>query len=79
MTQPSRRDRMRPAELVGFAAVLAVFVGLVVLLSTRDFSLAVVFLGVVFIVVLVVVAMLGLSVKTPPPPRDHHDDQPPSH
>lgn len=66
---PSRRDRLRPIELVGFAGVLAIFAGLVVLLTLRtkegivDFTRAGVVTGVVFIVVLLVVALIGLGTK----------------
>ncbi|RGE17355.1 ABC transporter ATP-binding protein [Leucobacter sp. wl10] len=58
---PSRRDRLRPLELVGFAAVLGVFAGLVVLMATRDWVLALIFLGVGFIVSVVIVALVGLG------------------
>ncbi|GGL03044.1 type IV secretory pathway VirB3-like protein [Curtobacterium luteum] len=61
MSTPSRRDRLRPAELLGISAIVAVFVGLVVLISTREAQLAVIFLGVAFIVVVVVLAMLQLA------------------
>ena len=54
MTTPSRRDRLRPAELLGISAIIAVFTGLVVLFSTRELQLAVIFLGIAFIVVVVV-------------------------
>ncbi len=60
---PSRRDRLRPLELVGFAAVLAVFAGLVVLLTTRDLALAGIFAGIGFIIVLMMVALIGLGGK----------------
>jgi amino acid permease len=59
---PRRRDRTRPLELLGLSAVLAVFTGLVVLMSTRDVLLALIFLGIAFIVSLVVLAMLSLAV-----------------
>jgi uncharacterized membrane protein HdeD (DUF308 family) len=62
---PSRKDRTRPAELLVFAGVLAIFVGLVVLLATRAPILALVALGIVFIVSLVVLAMLTLTVRPP--------------
>jgi amino acid permease len=62
MSTPSRRERTRPLELLGLSAVLAVFVGLVVLMSTRDLVLALIFLGIAFIVALVVLAMLALAV-----------------
>ncbi|MCJ1713970.1 hypothetical protein ACLBWP_08680 [Microbacterium sp. M1A1_1b] len=61
MTTPSRRDRLRPVELLGISAIVAVFVGLVVLFSTREVTLALIFLGVAFIVVVVVLAMLQLA------------------
>jgi len=54
---------MRPAEFVGMAAVLALFVGLIVLMSTREPLLALVFFGVAFIVTLVVIALFVLGVK----------------
>jgi uncharacterized membrane protein len=61
MTTPSRRDRLRPVELLGISAVIAVVTGLVVLMSTREFMLSVIFFGVGFIVVVVVLAMLQLA------------------
>lgn len=59
---PSRRDRMRPLELVGLAGAVGVFAGLVVGLATREWVLAAVFFGAIFIVSLVVLAMLSLAV-----------------
>jgi hypothetical protein len=75
MTQPSRKDRLRPAELLGFCGVLAVFVGVVVLLSTRDVALAAIGLGITFIIAAVVVAMLLLTGKpdTETPDEDDSD------
>lgn len=62
-TPPSRRDRTRPVELLGLSGVLALFIGLVVLMSTREIVLSLIFLGVAFIVALVVLAMLSLAVR----------------
>ena len=62
MAAPRKRDRTRPAELLGLAAVFAVFAGLVVLMSTREIVLALIFAGIGFIVSLVVLAMLALAV-----------------
>lgn len=62
-TPPSRRDRTKPAELLILSAVMAVFVGLVVLMSTRQIELALIFLGVTFIVALVGLAMLALAMR----------------
>jgi len=64
MTTPSRRDRLRPAELLVISAVIAVFTGAVVLFSTREFTLALVFLGIAFVVVVVVLAMLQLATSS---------------
>jgi bacteriorhodopsin len=64
MTTPTRRDRLRPVELLGISAVIAVVVGLVVLMSTREVTLSLVFFGVGFIVVVVVMAMLQLTSTT---------------
>jgi len=66
---PTRRDRLRPVELIGFAAVLAVFAGLIMLLVLRtgddvpDFARAGIVAGIVFIVVVLVLALLGLGGK----------------
>lgn len=63
MTTPSRRERVRPAELLGLSAVFAVFTGLIVLMATREFNLAAIFLCIAFIVAVVVLAMLSLASK----------------
>ncbi len=75
MNQPSRRDRTRPAELVLFSAGLALFAGLIILMSTRHFGASVISTGVVFIVVLVVVAMLALTQKPDDDERLDLDEQ----
>ena len=62
MSKPPLRDRLRPLELLGISAALGIFAGLVVLMATREWVLALVFLGVAFIVSLVVLAMLALAV-----------------
>jgi hypothetical protein len=61
---PDRRDRTRPAELLGLSAVLAVFVAAVAFMSTRDIVLGLIALGVTFIVVLVIVATLALTITS---------------
>lgn len=63
MTEPSRRDRTRPVELLALAGGFGLFTGLVVLLSTRDVVLSLIFAGVAFIVGLVVLAMLALATR----------------
>ncbi|MCU1514741.1 MAG: hypothetical protein JWO10_1831 [Microbacteriaceae bacterium] len=57
------RDRTRPVEFLGIALIVALFIGLVVLGSTRQPTLALIFFGVTFIVTLVTIAMLALAVK----------------
>ncbi|MDQ1570877.1 MAG: hypothetical protein QOF79_1551 [Actinomycetota bacterium] len=61
MTEPTRKDRFRPLELLILSAIVAVFVGLVVGASTRDIFLGAIFLGVAFIVTLVVLATLAIT------------------
>lgn len=74
---PTRRDRMRPLELVGLAGAIGVFVGLVVGLSTREWVLAAIFFGAIFIVSLVVLAMLSLAAGSPTDELSGSDDERP--
>lgn len=74
MTEPTRRERLRPAELLGISGVVAVAIGVIAYFATRALLVAVVFLGVAFIVTVVVFAMLLLAVT----PRRGPDDEPPS-
>jgi hypothetical protein len=60
---PTRRDRFLPVELLGISAGLAVFVGLIVLVATREFVLAGVGLGVTFIISVVLLALFALAFK----------------
>jgi len=69
---PSRRDRTRPAELLGLSAVFGVFVGGIVLLGSRDLMLGLISLGVTFIVSLVILATLSITV-TPPSADERRD------
>lgn len=57
---------MRPAELLGLSAVFGAFAGLVVLMTTRDIILALIFFGVAFILSVVFIAMLVLAMKPNP-------------
>jgi hypothetical protein len=74
-TPPSRRDRFRPIELLAFAAIVAVFVGVVAAGSTRDIRLGGIFAGVGFIVSLVVLATLAITTKPDLEERRDIDDQ----
>lgn len=69
MTKPSLRERFRPAELIGLSAAFALFLGLVVAMITKDWVMAGIGFGIVFIVSLVVLAMLALTASA-------HDDDP---
>ena len=75
MTTPTWRQRLRPLELLVIAAVLGVFVGLTVLMATRQPMLGVIFAGVAFIVSLVGLAMLALSTAPTSEERDDLADQ----
>jgi hypothetical protein len=61
--KPSRRDRLRPLELLVMSAVVGVFIGLVVAGSVRNIALGGIFAGVGFIVALVVLATLAITTK----------------
>lgn len=69
MTEPGSRITLRPAELVGLAALVAVFVGLITLMVTRDLIFSVIVFGGAFVLDLVVLAMLMLAI-TPNRPAD---------
>lgn len=68
--RPSWRERARPAEVLGLAGALALFVGLGVLFATREPLLAVEFFGAAFIASVVVCATLLLAISKPEPPED---------
>jgi len=72
---PSRRDRFRPVELLVFAAIVGVFIGLVVVFSTREWELGGIFAGVGFIVALVVLATLAITTHPDEEERRDIDDQ----
>jgi len=63
MTQPSRKDRMRPIEYLLFAGGIALFSGLVTLLTTRDIIVTVIIFGIIFILGLMTLALLALAMK----------------
>lgn len=68
--RPTWRERARPAEVLGLAGFLALFVGLGVLFATREPLLAVEFFGAAFIASVVVCATLLLAISKPEPPED---------
>ena len=73
--KPSRSEILKPAELVGLSGVMALFLGLVILMSTREPVLALIGFGVTFIVVLVVIAMLVLGIKPNDAEKTDLDEQ----
>ena len=63
MSTPTLRDRLKPVELLIVSALLGIFTGLVVLMSSRDLILSSISFGIVFIVCLVAMAMFVLAIK----------------
>lgn len=60
---PTRRQKLKPFEYLVFAAVAGGFIGLVVMLSVRDVTLALIFGGIGFIATLLLTATMMLSIK----------------
>jgi len=69
MTEPRTRIALRPAELVALAALVAVFVGLITLMVTRELVFSLIVFGATFVIGLVTLAMLMLAM-TPNRPAD---------
>lgn len=67
---PTRRDKTRPAELLGLSAVIGVVIGVIVYFATKNLLFSAEAAGVAFIVTLVVFAMLLLAIS----PRRGSDD-----
>jgi len=63
-------ERVRPGEVLGLSAVLALFVGVGVILASRSWLLAVEFGGAAFVVSIVVCATLLLAISKPEPPDE---------
>jgi VIT1/CCC1 family predicted Fe2+/Mn2+ transporter len=74
MTEPTRRERLRPLELIGMSAIIGVAFGVITYFAIRDLLVAVEVLAGAFIVSLVVFAMLLLAVT--PPKRDDDRSSP---
>ena len=73
--KPTRSELLKPAELVGISAAMALFVGLTILLATRNWALSSIALGITFIVALVVIAMLALGMKPNDAEKNDLDEQ----
>jgi len=65
MTGPTWRQRLKPLELVGLAAVLGVFGGVIALVGSQSIEVALVLAGIAFIAALLVLAMLALATGDP--------------
>ncbi|UCR88291.1 hypothetical protein [Mycetocola spongiae] len=61
--KPTRREILRPAELLVMALIFAVFAGLIALMSSRDPMLSAILAGIAFIVGVIGLAMFSLAVK----------------
>ncbi|TFC02697.1 hypothetical protein E3O42_08065 [Cryobacterium adonitolivorans] len=82
--KPSRSEILKPVELVAISAGMGLFVGLTILLATRNWALSSIALGITFIVALVVIAMLALGMKPDAAEKSDLDEQnqtgePPAH
>lgn len=71
----ARNDKTRPAELVGLSALAGGFLGGIVLIVTRDLTLAAVAGGGGFVVTIVTLAMivLAMSPNVSKPSINPHD------
>ena len=76
--RPRRVRAIRPGDVLGLSAVLALFAGVGVLIATRNLLLAVEFAGAGFIVSIVVCATLLLAISKPDP-GDFPDDSTSGH
>jgi len=77
--KPSRREVLRPAELVGGSAILGVFTGLIMWMGSRSWIVAVIGFGVAFIVALVVTALFVQSIKPKDDEQAELDEQDAAH
>lgn len=75
METPSLRDRLRPLELLGLSAVIGLFTGLVLVLTTREWWLAAIGFGVAFILSVMTIALLALSATPNEDERTDLDEQ----
>lgn len=75
MEKPSIRERLRPFELLGISAVIGLFTGLVILLTTREWWLAGIGFGTAFILAVMMIALLALSAKPNAAEQSDLDEQ----
>lgn len=63
MRKPTKRELLRPWELLAGALLLSAFVAVIVLAGTRNLSYAAITLGGVFIIALMGLSMFSLAIK----------------
>lgn len=73
MNQPTRREKLRPAEYVMLSGFMALFAGLIVLMVTRDVVLSLVVAGLIFVLVIIGIAMLVLTTSPNRVPEGQQD------
>lgn len=73
--KPTRSEILKPVELVAISAAMGLFVGLTILLATRNLALSSISLGITFIIALVVIAMFTLSMKPDEAEKSDLDEQ----
>jgi hypothetical protein len=73
--KPTRGEILKPVELVAISAAMGLFVGLTILLATRNWALSSISLGITFIIALVVIAMFTLSMKPDEAEKTDLDEQ----
>lgn len=71
MTQPSRKDIMRPYEYLAIAGGIALFSALIAFATTRDIVVTLIGAGGIFILALMTLALLALAMK--PDENEIHD------
>lgn len=60
---PSRREMLRPWELIIGSAIAAVFAGVIIFAGTREWEITLIAIGGIFIITLMGLAMFALAVK----------------
>lgn len=60
---PSRREVLRPWELIIGSAIAAVFAGVIIFAGTREWEITLIAVGGIFIITLMALAMFALAVK----------------
>lgn len=62
-SSPARPSKLTPVELLVGSALMAVFAGIVLIISTRDWMLTLIAVGIVFLVGLAMLTLLSRNIK----------------